>query len=156
MKGASHAIRKGSALIECFHAGIVSSIAFAPDHSGLYAASSLTSAITLYSEESGADPIAYLDGMVPGAAVTQVCGSCLQPDPRFPMFCTQVKFDPVRPYIVYAAQRRTSEILCWDVREPLGVLRRFGRPSSKTNQKLLFDIDPAGRLLATGDEVGFR
>ncbi|KAI5125038.1 hypothetical protein M0805_007462 [Coniferiporia weirii] len=115
--------------------GIVSSIAFCPDYSGLFAASSLTSAITLFSEATGEDPIAYLDGMA--SAITQV------------------KFDPARPHLLYAGQRRSDEILCWDVREPLEVLRRFTRSGRRSNQKLLFDIDPAGRWLATGDEDGY-
>ncbi|EJD01202.1 WD40 repeat-like protein [Fomitiporia mediterranea MF3/22] len=114
--------------------GIVSSIAFCPDYSGLYAASSLASAISLFSETTGEDPVAYLDGMT--APIMQV------------------KFDSARPHILYASQRRSDEILCWDVREPLEVLRRFTRASSSTNQKLLFDIDPAGHWLATGDENG--
>lgn len=59
----------------------------------------------------------------------------------------------MRPHILYAAQRRSNEILCWDVREPLEVLRSFTRKSAGTNQKMLFDIDPAGRWLATGDQV---
>jgi WD40 repeat protein len=50
--------------------GIVSSIAFSPDYSGLFAASSLSGAITLFSEATGEDPIAYLDGMT--GAITQV------------------------------------------------------------------------------------
>ncbi|KAH8118338.1 WD40 repeat-like protein [Phellopilus nigrolimitatus] len=115
--------------------GIVSSIAFCPDYSGLFAASSLSSAITLFSEATGEDPIAYLDGMT--SAVTQV------------------KFDPARPHLLYASQRRSDEILCWDVREPFEVVRRFARKSHRTNQKLLFDVDPAGRWLAAGDEDGY-
>lgn len=51
--------------------GIVSSISFCPDYSGLFAASSLSSAVTLFSETTGEDPIAYLGGMV--SPVTQVC-----------------------------------------------------------------------------------
>ena len=50
--------------------GIVSSISFQPDYSGIYAASSLTSAIALFSESTGEDPVAYLDGMT--APITQV------------------------------------------------------------------------------------
>ncbi|THG97533.1 hypothetical protein EW145_g7598 [Phellinidium pouzarii] len=114
--------------------GIVSSIAFCPDYSGLFAASSLSSAITLFTEATGEDPVAYLDGM--SSAITQV------------------KFDPARPHLLYAAQRRSDEILCWDVREPLEVLQRFSRSGRRSNQKRLFDIDPAGQWLASGDEDG--
>lgn len=53
--------------------GIISSIAFCTDHSGLFAASSLSSAVALFSESTGADPVAYLDGMQ--NAITQVSNS---------------------------------------------------------------------------------
>ena len=43
--------------------GIVSSIAFCPDYSGLYAASSLSGAITLFTETTGEDVIAQLGGI---------------------------------------------------------------------------------------------
>lgn len=68
---------------------------------------------------------------------------------------TQVKFNPTQPHLLFAAQRRSEEILCWDVREPMEVLCKFKRKAARTNQKLHFDIDPSGRWLASGDGVGF-
>ncbi|KLO15902.1 WD40 repeat-like protein [Schizopora paradoxa] len=114
--------------------GIVSSISFAPDQSGVYAASSLASSITLFAENSGDDAVAYLDGMA--SAITQV------------------KFNPTQPHLLYATQRRNDEILCWDIRQPFDVLCRFRRKASRTNQKLLFDVDPSGQWLISGDEDG--
>ena len=52
------------------NSGIISSISFCPDYSGLYAASSLSPAVTLFSEATGSDPILQLDGM--SAGITQV------------------------------------------------------------------------------------
>ncbi|TDL27099.1 WD40 repeat-like protein [Rickenella mellea] len=115
--------------------GIVSSIAFSRDYSGLYAASSLTSAITLFSESTGDEPVAYLDGMT--SAIMQV------------------QFHPVQPHLLYASQRRSNTILCWDVRSPHVIMQSFERKPQNTNQKLLFDIDSSGRWLATGDEHGY-
>ena len=171
--------------------GIVSSITFSCDYSGLFAAASLSAAITLFTEASGADPVVYLDGM--SNAITQVSvtpiltlsfasSECIKPTGLGILFhcsrtfsCTiklccwfqsslaryliatdplQVKFDPYKPHLLYAAQRRSSELLCWDVREPHEVLRRFRTPGPRrTNQKSLFDIDPAGRWLCTGEEA---
>jgi len=114
--------------------GIVSSISFAPDQSGVFAASSLSPGITLFAENSGDEPVAYLDGMT--SAITQI------------------KFNPAQPQLLYASQRRSDEILCWDVRQPFEVLCNFRRKASNSNQKLLFDIDPSGQWLASGDEEG--
>jgi hypothetical protein len=50
--------------------GIISSLAFCPDYSGLYAAGTFSSSIGLLSEETGEDILLYLDD-VPGP-VTQV------------------------------------------------------------------------------------
>lgn len=54
--------------------GIVSSIAFSPDYSGLYAAAGLSGAVMLLTEATGEDAIAYLDGMT--SAITQVMLLC--------------------------------------------------------------------------------
>lgn len=115
--------------------GLVSSITFCPDYSGLYAASSLSGAITLFSEQTGEDPVGYLDSIT--SAITQV------------------KFNPTQPCLLYAAQRRSDELLCWDVRSPYEVLRRFKRKGKGTNQKMTFDLDAAGQWLVSGDEDGY-
>lgn len=132
-----------------YHAGIVSSIAFCSDYSGLFAASSLSGAVTLFSEATGEDPIAFLDGIK--SAITQVHTYAYVV--LFQLTPLQVKFNPSQPHLLYASQRRSDDILCWDVREPFEVLKRFKRSGSSSNQKLLFDIDPTGRWLASGDDV---
>ena len=65
----------------------------------------------------------------------------------------KVKFNPMHPHLLYASQRRSDSIYCWDVREPFEVIQTYTRKARSTNQKLLFDIDPTGRWLITGDEV---
>jgi len=50
--------------------GMISSLAFCPDYSGLYAAGTFSSSIGLLSEDTGEDILLYLDD-VPGP-VTQV------------------------------------------------------------------------------------
>lgn len=132
-----------------YYVGIVSSIAFCSDYSGLFAASSLSGAVTLFSEATGEDPIAFLDGIK--SAITQVHTNAYVV--LFHLTTLQVKFNPLQPHLLYASQRRSDDILCWDVREPFEVLRRFKRSASSTNQKLMFDIDPTGRWLASGDDV---
>lgn len=132
-----------------YYVGIVSSIAFCSDYSGLFAASSLSGAVTLFSEATGEDPIAFLDGIK--SAITQVHTNGYVV--LFHLTTLQVKFNPLQPHLLYASQRRSDDILCWDVREPFEVLRRFKRSASSTNQKLMFDIDPTGRWLASGDDV---
>jgi hypothetical protein len=59
----------------------------------------------------------------------------------------------MQPNLLYAAQRRSDKILCWDVREPLEIRQTYVRKAKSTNQKLLFDVDPTGQWLITGDEV---
>lgn len=54
--------------------GIISSLAFCPDYSGLYAAGTFSSSLVLFSESSGAEIIQSLGGVM--GPVTQVC-DCL-------------------------------------------------------------------------------
>jgi hypothetical protein len=56
-----------------FKLGIVSSLAFCPDYSGLYAAGTFSSSLVLFSESSRAEIIQSLDGVL--GPVTQVCNS---------------------------------------------------------------------------------
>ena len=51
--------------------GIISSIAFSPDYSGVFAAGSFSGSVSLYSEDTGGIPIQHIGGIV-GGGVTQV------------------------------------------------------------------------------------
>ncbi|KIJ51341.1 hypothetical protein M422DRAFT_43897 [Sphaerobolus stellatus SS14] len=116
--------------------GIVSSLAFSPDYSGLYAAGTFSSNVVLYDEtSSGAEIVLYLEG-VEGPV-------------------TQVKFNPMQPHLVYATSRQSNSILSWDIRGDTSYpLQRFER-RGMTNQRLNFDLDVFGTTLVTGDQYGF-
>ncbi|EJD52439.1 WD40 repeat-like protein [Auricularia subglabra TFB-10046 SS5] len=113
--------------------GIVSSIAFCPDYSGIYAAGSFSSALWLFSEETGSQPVCRLKG-------TNVA-------------ITQVKFHPTEPHFLYAAARQYDGIYAWDIRNPALPLAEYERKAG-TNQRLWIDVDPTGAWLVSGDEDG--
>lgn len=125
--------------------GIISSIAFSSSYD-YYAIGSLTPSsqamdnIALYSESNQ-------------AAIMPIGGAYSQSG------VTQLKFNPTRPHILYAAFRRHDAIYAWDLRSdtsvPVKVFRTI--PDSRktlTNQKIEFDIDCAGRWLGVGDQHG--
>ncbi|KAI9596103.1 hypothetical protein BDF19DRAFT_40987 [Syncephalis fuscata] len=111
--------------------GLISSLAFNPDRSGLYAASSFTGTIGLYTEQDQ-QLIYTLAGSDAGI--------------------TQVKFTPDGNYL-YSTSRKQNAILGWDVRQTGSILHRLEREHT-TNQRLTFDIDPLGHRLVTGDQNG--
>lgn len=121
--------------------GIISSISFCPDYSGLYAVGTYTSTsscIALFDQSSAAGaPITFLEGLRQGGV-------------------TQLQFHPTQPHILFASSRRNAFVQRWDLRnpsEPLG--QDFVRDSESkgTNQRLRFDIDLGGQCLAAGSEV---
>jgi telomerase Cajal body protein 1 len=78
----------------------------------------------------------------------------------------QLKFNPMRPYLLYASFRRLDTIYSWDVRgdvtKPVqtftsqpGVVTGSPKVPSRndTNQRLRFDIDIGGSWLAVGDHA---
>ncbi|KAH8092214.1 WD40-repeat-containing domain protein [Cristinia sonorae] len=137
--------------------GIISTISFASDiSSGVYAAGSLnpsptmSSNIALFSETTGETPLMFVGD---------------ERDEGFGIRASamQVMFNPVQPYLLYASFRRHGILYCWDVRGDVGVpVRRMSiqkgvshaRGRESTNQKLRFDIDLSGKLLAIGDHDG--
>ncbi|CAL1698567.1 unnamed protein product [Somion occarium] len=137
--------------------GIISTLAFSPDiSSGLYAAGSLnpssstSSNIAIFSESTGEVPVMFVgDDHQDGFGIRSSC--------------TQVMFNPFRPYLLYACFRRHDTIYCWDLRGDLGspiqTFSRSGEANVKrnvieTNQKMHFDVDLGGNWLAIGDEHG--
>ncbi|KAF6767662.1 WD40-repeat-containing domain protein [Kalmanozyma brasiliensis GHG001] len=88
---------------------------------------------------------------------------------------TQLKLHPLTPYVLFVASRRSDSIYVYDIRyligdtsrwqfrplaQPAGgvrtahLLARLQRPGGSSNQRLYFDVDWAGRWLATGDQEG--
>lgn len=65
----------------------------------------------------------------------------------------------MRPHLLYAGYRGHASgiIYSWDTRSnvdsPLEVFRTSNRKQSRTNQKMRFDLDIAGRMLSIGDQV---
>ncbi|KAF9530773.1 hypothetical protein CPB83DRAFT_762561 [Crepidotus variabilis] len=122
--------------------GIVSALAFSPTYGAeesYFAAGSFTPSnnnIGLFSDSQD-EPLMFLGGG-PRAGVTQI------------------QFNPAKPHILYASYRGsgTGSIFSWDIRSnidiPIDIFETAGLAIAKTNQKLRFDVDLAGRMLGVG------
>jgi WD40 repeat protein len=55
--------------------------------------------------------------------------------------------------LLYTACRQASDILCWDIRNTVEVVARFGRQAT-TNQRVKFDLTPNGATLVAGSQDG--
>ncbi|PPQ84708.1 hypothetical protein CVT25_014060 [Psilocybe cyanescens] len=128
--------------------GIISSLAFCPSYSPdgcFYAAGSFSPTdnnIALFSDVSS-EPVMFIGGG-PQAGVTQV-----------------LQFNPMQPNILYATYRGkgSGSIYSWDIRSNVHVPMEIFQASTsshknRTNQRIRFDIDAAGRLLSIGDHTG--
>ncbi|XP_020597864.1 telomerase Cajal body protein 1 isoform X2 [Phalaenopsis equestris] len=111
--------------------GIVSSIAFSPINNGMLAAGSYCQTTAVY-VESNMELLYVLHGQMGGV--------------------TQVQFSKDGNYI-YTGGRKDPYILCWDIRNTIGVLYKLYRSSESTNQRISFDIEPNGRHLGTGGQL---
>ncbi|SNX85728.1 related to Guanine nucleotide-binding protein beta 5 [Melanopsichium pennsylvanicum] len=88
---------------------------------------------------------------------------------------TQLKFHPRSPYVLFVASRRSNYIYVYDTRYLMGdtsrwsfkpliepskgvrsahLLAKLRRPGGNSHQRMYFDVDWAGRWIATGDEHG--
>ncbi|KAJ1953480.1 hypothetical protein IWQ62_005982 [Dispira parvispora] len=110
--------------------GIISSIHFNPDKSGLYALGTFSNSVGLY--DSRDHHLHYLKKPPGGSGVTQV------------------QFSPCG-YYLYVATRTKQTIYCWDIRQTGRWIYDIDRPM-RTNQRIYFDMDPSGRYLATGHD----
>ncbi|PKU68351.1 Katanin p80 WD40 repeat-containing subunit B1 like [Dendrobium catenatum] len=112
--------------------GIASSIAFSPTYSGMLAVGSYSQTTALYAE-TNMELLYVLHGQMGGV--------------------TQVQFSKDGNYL-YTGGRKDPYILCWDIRNTVGVLYKLYRSSESTNQRISFDIEPSGRHLGTGGQDG--
>ncbi|CAL9079622.1 unnamed protein product [Musa textilis] len=112
--------------------GIVSSIAFSPTHTGMLAIGSYSQMTAIYSEDN-MELLYVLHGQLGGV--------------------TQVLFSKDGNYL-YTGGRKDPYILCWDIRNTIGIVYQLYRSSEHTNQRISFDIEPCGRHLGTGGEDG--
>jgi WD40 repeat protein len=110
--------------------GVISTIAFNPDKSGVYACGSYSSNIGLYDERS--------EGLL---HLLRISGGV-----------TQVSFSN-DGQVCYASTRKEDDIICWDIRNTGDVISRFRRPGD-TNQRLEFSLSPTEAWLASGDTQG--
>lgn len=112
--------------------GIVSSIAFSPTYSGMLAVGSYSQSTAVFVEDN-MELLYVLHGQMGGV--------------------TQVQFSKDGNYI-YTGGRKDPYILCWDIRNTIGVVYKLYRSTESTNQRIYFDIEPSGRHLGTGGQDG--
>ncbi|KAG8867729.1 hypothetical protein FRC20_005064 [Serendipita sp. 405] len=117
--------------------GIISSLVFCPDHSGLFAAGTFSSSIGMLSEDTGGQILMYLD------------------DVKGPV--SQLLFHPTNPRLLFARFRHEQSLYVWDVRNTSQCYSSLKGPitsSQPSNQRRYFDIDSSGRWLVDGDQDG--
>eukprot|EP00884_Botryococcus_braunii_P006725 jgi/Botrbrau1/16053/Bobra.7_2s0027.1 len=66
---------------------------------------------------------------------------------------TQVQFSR-DGYYLYSGGRQDPHIHCWDIRSTCQTLYSLERDTASTTQRVLFDIEPCGRHLASGGQDG--
>jgi WD40 repeat protein len=104
--------------------GLISSIAFNPDHSGIYCLGTFSGHIGLYDERNNEEFCLFRDPLShPGTFLG----------------ITQVQFSPDGHYLLTCA-RNSNELLVWDIRGTGQVLHRLYRPG-KTTQRIQFDTE---------------
>ncbi|KAM0788492.1 hypothetical protein ACM66B_001624 [Microbotryomycetes sp. NB124-2] len=114
--------------------GIISSLAFRPDNSGLLAAGSLSGTVGLY-DTTRDNTLIKLIKVPRGKGVTMV------------------HFHP-KAHLLFVASRQSEGITVIDLRNFLKPLIQLKRRAPRTNQKFDFDVDPSGIWLVTGDKSG--
>lgn len=115
--------------------GLLSALAFAPDHSGLLAVGSFAGTVGLYDTTVEGCPLVKLlrsEGEVNGV--------------------TEVLFHPAG-HLLYVASRLAGAVEVWDLRSLGRNPGRFVR-RSRTNQRMGFDTDLGGEWLVAGDQDG--
>lgn len=116
--------------------GILAALAVNPDMSGMFAAGSYAGSTCVYDERA---PGMLAELVDTGAGITRL---------RF----------SADGMLLYAGARRSSDVVCWDVRMACRVVARFAR-AAPTNQRIGFDLLPAaglrgGAALITGSADG--
>ncbi|KAF7979744.1 hypothetical protein HWV62_41122 [Athelia sp. TMB] len=131
--------------------GIISTLSFCPSASAFYAAGTLTPTPA---------PIALYDGAVDEPVIYLGLGDSERK--RHGGGVTQLRFNPIKPHLLYGSFRRCGHIYAWDVRQAAGepvYKYRFANSDSEsgtkmTNQRLRFDVDIGGRWLSVGNQDG--
>jgi hypothetical protein len=113
--------------------GIVSCLAFAPGGGGATMAAGAYSGVAALYDARSREQLLVLEGHAGGV--------------------THLRFSADGNYL-YTGARRDAALLCWDVRHASGAVYALRRATAATNQRVAFDIEPAGRHLASGGEDG--
>lgn len=66
---------------------------------------------------------------------------------------THMEFSVDGNYL-YTGARKDGSLFCWDARYLTGAVYTIRRESTRTNQKIYFDVEPSGRHLASGGDDG--
>jgi len=134
-----------------YQKGVISSIAFNPDLSGMFAAGSYGNTIGVYSEMDNNQLLFLLD-------VTQQHlnseTSSLVTEPLLGSGITHLQFS-TDGKLLFSGHRRSNCILCWDIRNTSRVLYSLAR-INYNNQRIYFDMDPSGKFLVTGSQVRYE
>jgi WD40 repeat protein len=102
--------------------GLISSIAFNPDRSGIYCLGTFSGQMGLYDERNNEEFCLFRDPVAQSGTFLGV---------------TQVQFSPDGHYLLSCA-RNSNELLVWDIRGSGEVLHRLYRPGN-TTQRIQFD-----------------
>jgi hypothetical protein len=114
--------------------GIISTLAFNPQHPTIYAAGTYSNHVLVLQEDRPAS-----DAMLEIRDL--------------PFSVTHLAWAPGRGEQLWIGGRNSNEVWCYDVRHTrrcLGVVKR----SLDSNQRVTFDLDPWGKFLCTGDDKG--
>lgn len=132
--------------------GIISSLAFSPDGSGILAAGSFNGTIGLYDTTDPKCTLIKLLKSQSEAGITKVCFYLQLTERALTLLDCQVLFHP-QSHLLYTSSRHSDSIEVWDMESlssyPKMTLKRKGA----TNQRLGMDIDSGGNWLIVGDEV---
>mmetsp|Transcript_7978 Transcript_7978/g.11919 ORF Transcript_7978/g.11919 Transcript_7978/m.11919 type:complete len:330 (-) Transcript_7978:106-1095(-) len=111
--------------------GLISCLSFNPDMSGTFAAGSYSCSVSVYVED------------MQGAALELT---------QLGFAVTHMKWSPCGRYL-WAGGRSCGDICCWDLRHTREMVGKVHRDLT-SNQRVMFDLDPWGRYLATGTQKG--
>lgn len=137
----------------CSQKGIISALAFCGSHgldagsscSEIFAAGSYSGTVFVYSEKIAKPVVVLGGGDSPKSVRVHAKG------------VTQVQFAPLGSGVplLFSGGRKEENggILCWDLRNPGSPVQSFPR-EAVTNQRIGFDLDPSGSILATGSSGG--
>lgn len=136
--------------------GIISTISFAPDYSGLFAAGSYEgNCVSIYSEDHYEHRGTFDGGCGEGSggpgSISQN-GQSIMDMTGFPNGISCLQWSPCGNFL-WVGVRNHRSIYCYDVRNSKKQVLRIDREWNH-NLKTLFSLDPWGKYLCAGDSSG--